>query len=496
VRAGWRLGPLHRVLVVSLVAMLAAAAAGVAGAGAVRTYSTHGTLPLRTALFDPFTFNGPHNAEAFDMTHAAGASYVRVVARWSALTPTNPGKDFDASDPTSPGYQWDWLDTTIASAQKSGLTPIVDVGGPPAWALVAKTKGQDGGTPKLAELRDFATALATHYDGHHGAPAVHVWQIWNEPNLSLDLSPVNATTYGKMINAFAGPIHAADRANIVVAGDLDPFKNKTKRFHTAAPLAFMRSLLCLSMGNPKAKKKALRHPHATCKNRVDFDVWSHHPYTFQGPFGHARRKDDVSLGDLPKMRAVLKAAIRIHHVVSTHPVQFWVTEFSWDTKPPRRHAAPINLASRWTAEALYQMWHSGVSLVTWFGFEDQGGKSPYQSGLFFHAKSLKQARAKPMRTAFRFPFVAYLGKHGVTVWGRDATSKKTVVTVQRRNGTHGSWRAVARIRSNRAGIFKATLRLKAKSTDWLRATALGSGKSLAFSLNPPSPKLRYGPWGN
>ena len=491
-----RVMSLRRVLAVGLAVIVAASAASAAGAGAVRTYSTHGTLPLRTALFDPFLFNGPKNAEAFDMTYAAGATYVRVVARWSSLAPTDPGKDFVASDPTSPGYHWSWLDTTIMSAETAGLTPILDVGGPPAWALVAKTKGQDGGTPKITALGDFAKALAIHYDGHHGAPAVHVWQIWNEPNLSLDLSPVNAGTYRKMVNAFAAPVHAADRSNIVVAGDLDPFANRTARFHTVAPLAFMRSFLCLAMGNPKAKKAKLRQPHPTCKQRADFDVWAHHPYTFNGPFGHARRPDDVSLGDLPKMQAVLKAGRKFHHILSAHPVQFWVTEFSWDTNPPRKHAAPMALQARWTAEALYQMWRSGVSLVTWFGFQDQAGRSPYQSGLFFHAKSLKQARAKPTRTAFRFPFVAYLGKGTVSVWGRDATSKKALVIVQRRHGAQGGWRTVARIRANGKGIFKAKLRLEAKSTDWLRATAPGSGKSLAFSLTQPSPKLRYGPWGN
>jgi hypothetical protein len=188
--------------------------------------------------------------------------------------------------------------------------------------------------------------------------------------------------------------------------------------------------------------------------------------------------------------------VKLHQVVSPHPIQFWVTEFSWDTKPPRRHAAPVGLASRWTAEALYQMWRSGVSLATWFGLEDKGGKSPYQSGLFFHAKSLANARAKPVRTAFRFPFVAYLGRGNVSVWGRDATSNKQVVTIQRRVGTHGNWRTVARIRSNSAGILRAKLKLGATTKDWLRATAAGSGNSLAFSLNPPSPKLRYGPWGN
>ncbi len=486
----------RRLLAVAAVVLVAVAAAGAAEARAIHTYSTHATIPLRTALFDPFTFAGPDRSTAFGMTAAAGATYVRIVARWRSLAPADPGVGFVASDPNSGGYSWSWLDDTVAAAQKAGLTPILDVGGPPPWALANRPKGEDAGTPKINDLKAFATAIATHYDGRHGAPRVKVWQIWNEPNLSLDLSPVKASNYRLMVNAFADAVHAAVPGNLVLAGDLDPFANKAKRFHTTAPLAFMRSLLCVSMGSKKAKSKKLRRPHATCKQRIHFDIWSHHPYTFNGPFGHARRPDDVSLGDLPKMRAVLRAAIKFHHVVSTRPVQFWVTEFSWDTNPPRKHAAPVALEARWTAEALYQMWRSGVSLVTWFGFVDQPKPSVYQSGLYFHSKKLQHARAKPMRTAFRFPFVAYLGKGGVSVWGRDATSKKTTITIQRRHGTHGAWRAVARVRSNGYGIFKAKLQLKAATKDWLRATANGSGKSLAFSLTQPSHKLRYGPWGN
>jgi hypothetical protein len=141
------------------------------------------------------------------------------------------------------------------------------------------------------------------------------------------------------------------------------------------------------------------------------------------------------------------------------------------------------------------MWRSGVSLVTWFALQDKPSPSPYQSGLYFHSPSLADARAKPVLVAFRFPFVAYLGKKTVGVWGRDATSSKTRVTIQRRHGKSGAWRTVGYVIANRNGIFKATLKLKATKKDWLRATASGSGKSLAFSLTVPhAPHI--GPWGN
>ncbi len=496
VGVGWK----HLTLVVAVVFLVAvapsegSATTGRHAAHRTQTYSTHGTRPLRTALFDPYSFVGANN-NAYAMAAEAGSSFARLIVHWSSIAPATRPVGFVPSDPASPGYSWATVDRMVAAAENNGVTPIVDVVKPPRWAYARHPRGSHAGTPKITALRTFARALATHYDGNHGAPRVHIFQVWNEPNLSLDLFPVKAGTYRKMVNAFTASVHAVDWRNLVVAGGLDPFGNKTKRFHSVSPLKFMRALLCVSMGNPKAKKAKLRHPHRTCKARIHFDVWSHHPYTFGGPFGHARVADDVSLGDLPKMRKLLRAGVKLHRVVSDHPVQFWVTEFSWDTQPPRRHAAPIRLATRWTSESLYQMWRSGVSLVTWFLLQDRPKPSPYESGLFFYSKQLSHARAKPTRQAFRFPFVAYLDGNKVRVWGRDATSDKRLVTIQRRHGGRGRWKVVARIRTNRTGIFKADLRLSATKKDWLRATAFESGKALPFSLNPPKHK-RYGPWGN
>jgi hypothetical protein len=488
------------VVVLAVVTGLAAAVAGAASARgadakqAVHTYSTGSTLPLRTSLFDPYSFVGSSNA--FSMAHDAGATYVRLMFNWSSVAPAERPPGFDASDPTSSGYSWSELDAEVSTAEATGLTPILDVFTGPKWAYVIHPYGGRGGTPSVKELGQFAKALATHYDGAHGAPVVRNFEVWNEPNLSLSLSPVKPAVYGAMVNAFATSVHAVNRNNIVVAGGLDPFENQAPRFVAQAPLAYMSSLLCVSMGDPKAKKASLRRPHSTCKAKIHFDAWSHHPYTFAGPFGHAKRKDDVSLGDLPKMRALLRAAVKLHHLVSAHPVQFWVTEFSWDTNPPRPHAVPLGLQARWTAESLYQMWRSGVSLVTWFLLQDRPNPSPYQSGLYFHSKALADAKAKPTLTAFRFPFVAYLGNRTVTVWGRDETSRKSLVTIQLAHKQRGPWRTVAKIGTNRSGIFKASLKLKATSKDWLRATAApGASKSLAFSLTVPK-VLHVGPWGN
>jgi hypothetical protein len=436
---------------------------------------------LATAVADPALFGGSQAAAAFARTRAAGATYARLTLSWRSIAPANRPAGFVATDPASPGYAWGGIDAVVEAAESAGLRPILDIVGPPVWAYETPPTDVNGGSPNVADLGDFATALATHYDGlTPGVPAEHVFQVWNEPNLSLNLSPAEATTYRAMVNAVADAVHAVDPANLAVAGGLDPYghpKSKNQTWYSVPPLSFMRSLLCLSKGS---------HPHPTCPDSIHFDVWSHHPYTHGGPFGRSKLPNDVEIGDLPKMRALLKAGVRLGHIGSADPVAFWVTEFGWNTNPPRKHSPSLGLAARWTSESLHQMWLSGVSLVTWFLLEDLPRPSFYQSGLFFHASSLDHARAKPVRAAFRFPFVAYRHGSTVTVWGRDATSDHELVTVQRRHGRTGRWRTVALVRSNGYGIFKATLKLKASQKDWLRAAASGSGKSLAFSLAPGS----------
>jgi hypothetical protein len=96
-----------------------------------------------------------------------------------------------------------------------------------------------------------------------------------------------------------------------------------------------------------------------------------------------------------------------------------------------------------------------------------------------------------VRTAFRFPFVAYLHHSTLSLWGRVATSDKQRVTIQLRHGN--SWRTVAFVSSNANGIFQAKLKLKATTKDSLRAIASGSGTSLPFSLTVPPPHPNAAP---
>jgi len=470
------------------LALLCVAVAGVAATAAMARTSappllvatTGPTPPLATGIGDP-TFQGPQRTTAFAMARQAGATYVRLIVSWTLIAPkTLPGSGFHQADPTSPYYDWSSLDASLSAAQAAGITPILDILRPPSWAYSVKPGGWTGGSPNVADLGAFATALATRYDGSGPAPAAHIFSVWNEPNYNKNLYPQDASFYRAMVNAVADAVHGVDPSNLVLAGELAPFKHTPStrdRNHVIPPLTFMRTMLCLSSTKPV---------HRTCSTPAKFDVWTHHPYSDAGPYGKAKSSGGVELGDLPKMNALLKTAAHLGSIVSAHPVQFWVTEVGWSSNPPNANGVPVWLEARWVAESMYQMWKSGVTLGTWLLLRDEPTNTPFQSGLYYRSSSLADAVAKPLLTPFRFPFVAYLASHGnVDIWGRDPTSDMRDVTIQQRKGASGSWTSVAVITSNKYGIFKATLSLGAKSTYFLRAVVPGVGVSAVFSLAVP-----------
>jgi hypothetical protein len=141
----------------------------------------------------------------------------------------------------------------------------------------------------------------------------------------------------------------------------------------------------------------------------------------------------------------------------------------------------------------YDMWKSGVTLVTWFTLRDQPiSTSPYQSGLYYRGASLATDRPKPAFTAFRFPFVAFPARGAIFVWGRTPASKAGSVRIEQ----HGSsgWAPVGRLTANRYGIFSSTV--KAKGRGPLRAVfAATAEKSLPFGLVSP-PDRTYQPFGS
>jgi hypothetical protein len=320
---------------------------------------------------------------------------------------------------------------------------------------------------------------------------VRYFQIWNEPNLHVWLLPQYSTPfnenvpdgaetrspalYRKLVKAASRSIHGVDPTNSVIAGGLAPFGRAFAFRHAVTPLRFMRDFLCLTPENK---------PKAGCKP-VHFDIWSTHPYTEGGPNHSAEIPGNVSIGNLDEMRKVLRAALRTGRIASRSHVRFWVTEFSWETKPPDKGGVPTKLHARWVSEALYRMWQQGVSLVTWFKVRDETVPSDngviFQSGLFANCGD-QCYRAKRSYKAFRFPFVAFRDRKHVKVWGRTPSSEPVAVLVEQKK--KGGWRKLRELKANRFGVFKG--RLKRRGRGPVRATVREPARerALPFELKP------------
>jgi hypothetical protein len=401
----------------------------------------HAGGPLRTAIFDPTAFASARGqAASFDRARTTGATMVRLSLHWRSVAPAVRPPSFDAGNPYDPAYNWGWFDQQVRLAYSRGLEPFVEVMFAPPWAAAG---GEGTIRPDPAAFGQFARAAALRYSGSlPGLPRVRYWQAWGEPNRDYFLLPqyeggrvASAIAYRELVNSFAAAVKSVSPSNVVIAGALSPIGRPGR----PAPLAFMRELLCVSPGGGR-----------TCDHGpVTFDVWAHHAYTLGGPT-HRARGDNVSIGDLPKMRRLLRAAERAGHVRSSGPVGFWVTEFAWDTSPPDPRGLPSALHARWTSEALYRMWKAGVSMVTWWRIQDDPfPQSYYQSGFY-----TVSGRAKRSLRAFRFPVVAFRRGGGVYVWGRTPWGRPGRVSLQLRAG-HG-WRRLGRVRTNGHGIFSRT----------------------------------------
>ncbi len=439
---------------------------------------------LDTGLSGLYDF-GP---QALAQTKASGVSFVRVVVSWAAVAPTSPPPGWNPADSAEPAYGWYDLDQALIKATAAGLTPLALVTEAPRWAQRCH-HGSSAAVcdPDPAAFAAFARAAADRYSGRHdGLPRVHYWQPINEPNLSLFFlpqwgangKPVSATLYRDLLNRFAAAVKSVHADNLVVAGGLGPIAVPKA---TIGPMQFTRELLCMKNG-PRPRPQ-----RGNCGGGVSFDIFATHPYTTGGPT-HKGGANDVQLGDLRKLQRLLRAAKKAKRINSNGRVPLWITEFSWDTRPPDPGGLPMKIAVRWVSEALFRSWQAGVDKFFWYSLRDDPPNPSYrdslQSGLYFSGATVAEDRPKPILTAFRFPFVAYPRKRGLQFWGRTPDGAQASVVVQVRK--KGKWVNLRRIKSNRFGLFRGTFkgnRYGADKRGSARAVIRGEA-SRPFSMRP------------
>jgi hypothetical protein len=409
---------------------------------------------------------------------AEGASIVRVNLTWSLVAPRVRPAGFTPADPASPGYDWSTVDATVRALAAHGLQVLLNITNAPTWAEgAAPPPDASPGSwrPDPAQFASFATAAALRYDGSFadpiqaGAflPRVRYWQPWNEPNLSLYLSPqwtqsgngwapASPVIYRQLLNAFYRAVKRVSASNFVVTAGTAPYGDQPGG-ERMPPVAFDRTLFCL--------RDDARLTPLSCPDPPHLDALSHHPYGIEGPLWHALNPDDAAVPDIYKIAHVLHAAEHAGHVAPAGPKQLWATEISWDSSPPDPDGVPIDEQARWLEQALYVLWRQGVDTVLWLQIVDAppipSYGATYQAGLYELTGT-----AKPAAVAYRFPFVTRrLSRGHIQAWGRAPRGGRIAIEELR----HGRWAVIRRLAVRSGQVFQAVLPIRRRAV--LRAQA-------------------------
>jgi hypothetical protein len=459
--------------------LLALAAAAFA---VVATSASAAPRPFMTGFSDGIWDNPATANFWFNRADAAGAQLALVGVDWYGVSPIRPSKASDPTDPANPAYHWGTIDQTVRNAVAHGLTvafTIAGGGGGPPWADGPhRPRWAQPGTwnPNAKLFAQFMKAVARRYSGRftpsgQSSPLPHVryYQPWSEPNLYNHLTPQwvrtrghwvaqSAIIYRRLLNAAYSAVKSVSRSDRIVTGGTAPFGDVPSRQNGRVPPAqFLRTMLCLD-----ARLRAQR-----CADPAHFDILAHHPYEIGGPWFRALNPDDVSLPDLGKLTRILRAAQRSGRVLPRSHKGLWITEFSWDSKPPDPNAVPMWTWEHWVEESFYVAWHEGVSAMAWYLLADEpctpSCAETYQSGAYF-----TNGRPKAGLEAFRFPFVVEAAGRGHRVlWGISPRSGK--VSVQEQAGH--SWKTIETFNVRAHGVF--TRRIRSSGRIAMRATVGG-----------------------
>jgi hypothetical protein len=471
-----------RVLLASLLAILMSSCflmSGLQSASAARPLATGVTVPDASS----------DEQLGYDRIRSAGARYTRVAVVWSLVAPAKKPAKWNPTDPADPNYHWQAFDQQVTRAVRAGLTPIVQINSAPRWAERCVAKGEPGNcNPDPAAFQRFTRAAVRRYSGNfNGLPRVRYWEPWNEPNLHIFFKPqrigkkrLSPYLYRNLLNRFAAAVKGGSSTNLVIGGGLAPLGG----VGSTSPLDFTRRLLCM-----KGRKHPV--PIRGCKGIGRFDIWAINPYTTGGPAHKAINPDDVQLGDVGEMVRLVRAARKYGKIKSAKRyVPVWITEFSWDSRPPDPHGLKMGLLSRWTSEAMFRSWRAGVDNFFWLSIRDwarqpgQPFSESIESGLWFRGGTIQKDRPKRVLKAFRFPFVAFRKKTGILVWGRTPNSKSGRVTIRfgRRYGKVN--RRIKVVHTNKFGVFQGFVRTRLGRNRRGFLTARFGSTSLPFSLKP------------
>ena len=400
---------------------------------------------------------GPVADRAVAEWSAMGVDTVRIFALWSQIAPAQRPSGFRPADPNDGHYQWFYVDNAVDRVRAAGMKVTLTVTGPgPAWTSSAPGRRKGQWKPRPSAYAAFASAVAKRY-----ASRVDRYILWNEPNISIWLSPqarcrrgrctpVAPHLYRALVRAAYPAIADHDPVAEIVIGALSPRGQRLRNANTVMrPLLFLRRLGCRSDGWQ-------RMTTAECRGfkPVTGDGFAIHPYSGRtAPERRHPNADDVGLSQIRNLSATLDRLKRAKAIRSSSArLPIFIDEYGYQTNPPDRITGiKPQLQDAWLQRAAYLAWRTPrIKLFTQYLWRDEprsanGTLSGWQSGLRFTG-----GRAKPSLAHFDTPFA--LDAQNRRLWGQVRPGGAHTVTVERRP-KGGAWATLAVTRTNAKGYW-------------------------------------------
>jgi hypothetical protein len=429
------------------------------------------------------TYSGPQFQQAgLDQMKALGVDVVRIFVDWRRMSPAPTSRKIPAGfDPSRPraysALDWDAFDGVVRGAQARGMQVYMTVSGKvPNWASGCRNNMFFQCKPKPKLYGAFMSAIAARYSGlypdeNQGGgllPAVHMWGIWNEPNLAPWIWPQivkkghrHVHTAARIYRSLAYAGTKALRANghlhdTILMADTAPLGGG-RRATTAVD--FYTDLFCLDRRGRRLRGRASREQGCDHAPRLDANGIALHPYVrgAGAPLPRKAREGAISIGLLSRAKRLMKLGARAGMIRPHLPI--WFTEFGVTTRPPdKRFGVSLATQAAYLNQIdFYAYRDPSVRSAAQFELEDAPLSTlTFQTGLEF-----VNGTPKPSLGAYRMPiFVTTSGRKRVRVWGQarsapDGAPVRVEILNQRKAGA--AFTTVATAAVNRKGFVDVKL---------------------------------------
>jgi hypothetical protein len=384
---------------------------------------------------------------------------------------------WDEVEQTRSSFNWGSYDTAVDAIVAQGMQPYLSIGGhAPKWATHGR--GRPGTMrPSAKAFREFAQAAGAHF------PNVHIWSIWNEPNLYSWLgpqrshgTPLSPSIYrGLYLAGYRGLKGSGHLGDTLLLGELMPRGGTSPS--KVRPLEFLREMACLDRNYHQYRGRAAKKRGCRKVGRFPTSGIAYHPYTPPAGPHVAEGPDDAAIGQLSRLRATIDALARRGKLPSRLPI--WITEFGYQTKPPDPlQGAPLKRAAAFMDESEWIAFRNprvaSYSQYTLLDDPPRAGSGPlrwssWQAGLHF----LNGKRKPHVYDAFRLPvFVRTLSGNRVEIFGGRRTLSGGTAQIESK-APGASYRSLGTAEVNPTGYFRRVFKVNGAARRKYRVTLDG-----------------------